>query len=466
MSDRNPASLPATNSLVLGAMEDRTRANRNGPLSQIFFVETEPFSDPTLQTWDAWWSRRIKVLEQGFIDPDEFETIVPPWRNVPKEAPFNLLGQDESKSASLSRVLAGDFVLIRSGTQIRVLVVAGRGRFWLEEEAVGWQTFFHYPFMWSRRNPKDGCKTLQLNTFPPRLTLELAAVIQKNSRRHKALMPLTAFSNGWLKPNAAPSKTLPLLGGCYLRLAPWQKASSGMQYCVVRLRPSIFCYGEKARGVEEDLRYAILAAREAALFLRQHPRAVLAFRDAFGVNEPSQMHHNTVARVYEGFVGHMVKAVILEAAVDRDIISHAPPPISNSSAGEKSSVRLAFVKGRERTVIYLEPAYFKLSPNRRAATLIHEFCHAWGMAGHPGTGGYGGKVQSAVVRDWLETEGYPAIRSLNDPHPMVQLTERGTVRAIGLLPWIDTRTQKPMACENPYCYGYFISWNHGNFWRR
>ena len=298
------------------------------------------------------------------------------------------------------------------------------------------------------------CSQLQLNTYPPRITREIANCVRvKEVGRDVDKL----FDKGWLTVKiTAAGKGKPSWSSAYVKLHGWSAGGSGREYCVVRCPPLIACLQpETVRTVDEDLRRAFSLAKRISSSLRKSPgNYERQFRKAFGVSTNKE-RANEVAGVYDSFVGHMVKGMVVEATSVE--LQH------DRSDGKPPSVPIAHVNADNRTLVFLDKPFFEQfgrDSNFRAAILIHEFCHAWGMAGHPGTGNYGGGESLAIVKRTLarllpdEYNGH-LLKSAYEEHPLVMSqTLQGALadpEKAGFLQWEQARV-------NAYSYGNFALW--------
>jgi len=462
-------SLPAWNSLVLAALENRRIKGRNDRLSRLF-REQQHIEDLksvhvsqawnnthlTLQTYDYAWFGLLAGLERG--DLEGFQ-LIQNWQQMPATSPFQANG-----------MLPGDFVVLRDGrNKIRVLVYAGKGTFKMDKKSKPvpidkksksvpidkrpkplpmdkkstpvLRDFFYYSWLADRGKPGDpdyrqGVSKLQLNTYPPKISREIAK--KSVSKKTRTQVPQKVFAGNWMCTSIVTSKQPQCNRQNMQSPVGWNKQASGTSYCVVRMKPLISVSAAVGPNglpnIERDVRRAIVMADHAAKIIREPTsQSRTVFELAFGVKSPTLQQRQHAAGIYDAFRVHLVKGMIVES-------------------DEKS---LAHVRPGSRWIVFVDPPYFKEKDEMRASILIHEFCHAWGYRGHPGTGDYA--EHNKIVLEFLKskkTQSYGGAipKTIYEMHPMVSVDEEKNPAEVNdFLNWED-------AHRNAYSYGNFALW--------
>ncbi len=451
--------LPSHNQFMLHAMRNRYVSVGNRSLPKIF--ETGSAFETNLEDFDLIW----KLFFEGLADnPDENRDdmiVVEDWKPIDTK---NLLRADTTK------VLPGDLVILRNGSQPRnrVLVYAGEGKFDLGSKDLSKRGFslYYYPFS---LGSKRQLPHIQLNSYPPRINRSIESAISSGSEASKSTvkaLPEKSYNSKWLTANIEPSKKKGIVQVHFLPAVDWK---TGTQVKVVRRKNILveFNNGSRERDIENALKKAISLCTTSSKKLKVESldsATRLNIERCFGIKEPTLQHRKEIARVFDKFNVDMVKAVIGYAPYYEDL-GIKKPPGENPNTGKTKAV-LASVDPDARFVIAIQARFFNLSEDQRAATLIHEFCHCIALHidadagvkeqkiqeknGHPGTWDYGGRLD-AINKYRSEELNQSAIASTWTPHRMLHFSSRKG-EASGYLRWSDSRI-------NAYSYGYFALWN-------
>ena len=454
-------SLPAWNSLVLAALENRRIKGRNDQLSRLFREQqhiedlksvhvSEDWNNThlTLQTYDYAWFGSLASLERGDLAGVQ---LIQNWQQMPATSPFQANG-----------MLPGDFVVLRDGrNKIRVLVYAGKGTCKMDKKPepvpidkkpkpvpdkkpiLVLRDFFYYSWLADRGKPGDpdyrqGVRKLQLNTYPPKISREIAK--KSVSKKTRTQVPQKVFAGNWMCTSIVTSKQPQCNRQNMQSPIGWNKQASGTSYCVVRMKPGISLSAAVGPNglpnVERDVRRAIVMADHAAKIIREPTsQSRKVFELAFGVDSPTLQQREHAAGIYDAFRGHLVKGMIVEDSQEK---------------------KIAHVRPGARWIVFVDPPYFgKKKDEMRASILIHEFCHAWGYRGHPGTGDYSehNKIVQAFLKSrTMQSHSGLIPNSLYEMHRMVSVDEeKNPAEVNGFLNWEDAHL-------NAYSYGNFALW--------
>ena len=425
--------------------------------------ESEGFSskaDETLYSYDRLWNADFRSLSEDQIGT-QFEKITSGWVSCGKSVK-NIAGGARiiDIAGKFANALPGDIVLLRSPKRSRILVMvyAGEGSF--QKGGTSKHSFFYFPFI---PDKDEDLPRLRINTWPPRLTKSTVKALVDRGTFEKDMLqlPENAYKNQWLNPLGSDKNGKGVYGSYFIPVEPWKEQLNSFEVKVVRPKGHFLEFSvTRAEILREDIKRAVSFTIQAEkLLLSSTSDSDLddVFAECFNTLPsdsayPSRLRY--VAHVLRSFREHLYKTIFQNDGAYLDL-----EDIDDSV--------LAYVTPAFRPMISIPERYFSDSNRDRSCTLVHEFCHSYGFAGHPGTGGYGGKYEGndgkerrvvELVREFLISKNLtlPNNFSVRSEHPLVQVMADDNSRWLPL----DKRKFLPpsLAIRNPYAYGYFILW--------